>query len=385
MSKEGMMEIAGRIYLIVALVIAAAVILVAKYTHLMGRATASGTASTNPSGKNSPEPTSSSGPASVTASTNPLGTTSPGSAPGGSVSSSSMSAAGSVAEPAQQMIEALDGINRQFDALFLDLKQLQVANGIGAAIEKSLQECHQRFDRYKSSGEFLTYFKGLDYVESNFRFLKAMRESLFLAPIRINDKGIIPQPPDGNCLYHSLGEGLRLLRENLVQRRAWVEEPLDHAALRDKVVTWMKGNINTDNELQGYLDRAVGDYIEVRKGQYRDQREGLEALRLMGEDTSVAFASLRSAEQALAPLEALDRNQKHQWYLAEASKLEFFASAAEMYAFSKLYPQVSVHVWRELGGRYTDSFDVPFNHSDLTINIAYNLSGDHFSLYVPNA
>ncbi len=393
MSKEGMMEIVGRVYLIVVLVIAAAIIFVAKYTHLLGRATASGAATAHPAGKNSPEPTSFSGTASIsfsgtasiTASTNPLGTTSPEPTPSGSVSLSSTSAAGSAAEPAQQMIEALDGINRQFDALFLDLKQLQVANGIGAAIEKSLQECHQRFDRYKSSSEFLTYFKGLDYVESNFRFLKAMRESLFLAPIRMNDKGIIPQPPDGNCLYHSLGEGLRLLRESLISRGAWVEEPLNHEYLRDKVVTWMRRNINTDNDLQGYLDRAVGDYIEVRKGQYRDQREGLEALRLMGEDTSVASVSLRIAEEELSALESLGRSQKHQWYLTEASKLKFFASVAEMYAFSKLYRHVSVHVWRELGNRYTDSFDVPFNQSDLTINIAYNLSGDHFSNYVPNA
>ena len=352
MSANGMMEIAGRVYLIVGLVIVAAIFYAMKHSHLLGRVTASEASATNLVGAT----------------------------PGKRVDRS-----GSTAEPERQIVAALSEIERQFNALFSDLKQLNVANGLGGVIEKALQEFHEKFDRYNSQSHLTTEFKCFNHFETNFRYLKSMRESLFLAPIRMDDKGIIPQPQDGNCLYHSLGEGLQLLRESLIQSGAWVEEPLNHEYLRGKVVTWMRKNINTDNDLQGYLDRAVGDYIEVRKGQYRDQREGLNALKLMGEDISAASASLEQAERELSQLASLERDQKHQWYLTQASQLKFFASVAEMYAFSQLYPRVSVHVWRELGGRYTDSFDAPFNQTDLTINLAYNLSGDHFNNYVPGA
>ncbi|HEX4840257.1 MAG TPA: hypothetical protein VFU89_07450 [Rhabdochlamydiaceae bacterium] len=347
-SKGGMMELAGRIYWIVALVIAAAIVCAVKFGPLLGRASS----------------------LSVAQSMRKI---------------PAVQGSSSISPELQQILAALSEINKQFETLFSDLKQLHAANGLGSTIERSLKEFHEQFDQYKSQDEFQTEFKQFDHIETNFRYLKAMKESLFFAPIYVDLKGTIHQPSDGNCLYHALGAGLELLKDDPSLREARVDEPLEHWKLRDKVVTWMKSNIDTDDELKVYLDRAVGDYIEVRKGQYQAQRETLEALKAVGENISAASTSLTKAESELAQLETLERAQRHQWYLERAGQPNFFASVAEMYAFSKLYPQVSVHIWRELKDRYIDSFDTPFNQSPLTINLAYNLAGDHFNLYAPPA
>jgi len=361
-SKDRMLELVGRIYWIVALVIVAAIFCVVKFGPLLGRASSresSGNALSDLSAMASVA-------RSVMQSVTPA-----------------VQGSSSISPELQQITAALSAINKQFDMVFSDLKQLHAVNGLGSTIERSLQEFHERFDQYKSRNEFQTAFKQFNHIETNLRYLKAMKESLFIAPIYMDLKGTIHQPSDGNCLYHSLGKGLELLKEVLILRGAWVDESLEHWKLREKVVTWMKKNVNIDGELQEYLDRAVGDYIEVLKGQYQAQRETLEALKAVGEDVSAASASLTKAESELAQLVALERAQRHQWYLDRAGQSKFFASVAEMYAFSKLYPQVRLHIWRELNSQYTDSFDIPFNQSPLTINLAYNLKGDHFNLYVP--
>ncbi len=274
-------------------------------------------------------------------------------------------------------------INAQFDAIFSDLKQLNQPNNL----ERALKDFHEKFDKYnkKDENDFSTYFKAIEHIESNLRFLKNMRENLFLAPLRLNDKGIIYQPSDGNCLFHALGEGLKLLKENLIQRGTWKEEPLDHEPLRKKIVAWMQEHISRNQQLEGYIDRAVGDYIEVREGQYRLEQEGLKVLQEQGEDIRMASASLEKGLQEINELKAKDKKSKQDWYLAKAGHPAFFASSAEMYAFSQIYPAVSIHVWRELNGKYTNDFDAPFNESDLTINVAYNLNGDHFNNYIPPA
>jgi len=366
-SKDGMLELAGRIYWIVALVIAAAIVCAVKFGPLLG-----GSSSRVSSGKALSDLSAI---ASAARSVMHSVRTTP-----------AVQGSSSISPELQQILAALSAINKQFDMLFSDLKQLHSADGLGSTIERSLQEFHKQFDQYKSQDEFQFEFEKFNHIEKNFRYLKAMKESLFLAPIYMDLKGTIHQPSDGNCLYHALGKGLELLKEILILRGAWVDESLEHWKLRDKVVTWMKKNVNIDDELKVYLDRAVGDYIEVRKGQYQAQRESLETLKAVGENTSAASASLTKAESELAQLVALNPTQRRQWYLELAGQPKVFASVAEMYAFSKLYPQVSVHIWRELNSQYTDSFDIHFNKDkDLTINLAYNLAGDHFNLYVPPA
>jgi hypothetical protein len=272
-------------------------------------------------------------------------------------------------------------IYEKFEALFADIKNLNTLD-----LENSLRAFHTRFDQHKDQAEFSSIFVGIEEVEKSLRFLKEPKANLFLAPLRMRDNGIISQPPDGNCLFHALVEGLKLLREDLVQREAWVEEPLEHEPLRVKIVTWMRVKLPTDNRLKGYLDRAIGDYIEVRKGQHTDQKKGLEALKQKGENISAASEALQKEVEVLAQLESLSPEAKYQWYLERVGHPGFFASIAEMYAFSCLYPKVSLQVYRELNGRYTDAFDEVLNPDcDLTIGLAYNLSGDHFNNYVPRA
>lgn len=396
MSKEGITAIAGRINGILGLAILAVIAIAIRYRSSILQ-------SLRPNEAQSANSTALGGSSTQTVQSSEKGagewdqeTTQPPIPAAVAQSSSAVTAASSATNesreverasdnPAQQTGEALKLIERQFKALFLGLRQIDIPHRLVAGIEMSLQEFHQNFDKHKDLSDCSTHFDGIKYIETSLTYLKAMREHLFLAPIRMDDKGIISQPSDGNCLYHSLVEGLVLLKENLIQRAAWIDEPLDHESLRAKVVRWMIANSSTDVLLRDYLDRAVGDYIEVRKGQYMGERDGLEALRLLGEDIAIASASLSDAERQLSILEALDQNQKHKWYLDQAGQPQFFASVAEMYAFSKLYPQVSVHVWRELGGEWNNNFDAPFNNSDLTINLAYNLSGDHFNIYVPKA
>ncbi|HEX2579895.1 MAG TPA: hypothetical protein VHK67_05805 [Rhabdochlamydiaceae bacterium] len=393
MSKDAMVELAGRIYLFVALVIVAAIVCAVKFGPLSGRASSEPDAKPTAKAKQQPGPnTQRSTPSSrghgnsKKSSQQPTTRTQSGSrAAAASPRSEGITLGRHVASPTPvtavmgpelQISEALNQINKKWESFFADLKNIHAAD----AIDRSLKKFHRRFDQYAAQSAFLDYFKKFNHIETNFRYFKEMRESLFLAPIYIDAKGIIHQPEDGNCLYHSLREGLRLVMNG------WVEEPLEHWHLRDKVVSWMKANVNTDTVLQGYLDRAVADYIEVRKGQYRDQREGLNVAESLGEDIAAASASLLAEEEALLQLVAMSGSQRYKWYLDQAGQPKFFASVAEMYAFSNLYPSIKLHIWRELGGQYTDSFDVSINkHGSLTINIAYNLAGNHFDLYAPLA
>lgn len=282
-------------------------------------------------------------------------------------------------KPLDTIEDASNKIYRKFDTLFADIKNLNTLD-----LENALTAFHQRFDQYKGQNESI--FVGIEEVEKSLRFLKETKGNLFIAPVRLSDNGIISQPMDGNCLFHALGEGLLLLKEDLVRLGVWREEPLDHESLRKKIVGWMRDKLPTDNRLKSYLDQAIGDYIEVRKGQHKTQQEGLDALKQMGENISAASDDLQKKVEVLSHLESLSLGAKYQWYIAKVGHTDFFASIAEMYAFSCLYPKVCLHVYRELKGRYTDAFDEKLNPDcDLTIGLAYNLNGNHFNNYVPRA
>jgi hypothetical protein len=357
MSKEGMTEIAGRIYWIVALVIAAVIVFATKYSHLLGRATASEAASTSPTGS-----------------------------PAGVVLDDSPTLSGEIGDDARRIDAAFDGL----------LRNLRSIRGeAGREFDETVQQFHQMHDGLKENPTYAKAFQLVELNERNYQFLLDMKGAVFFPKTySINNEGEVPMPPDGNCLFHALGAGLHLLEPEMTRRGVWNHFPFDHGTIRKRVTDWMDRNLAIDAELKVHIDRAIMEYCPILEDQQKTYR-----LSVVSDGRSILYDdAYQKKERQLAILRTVQSDapgtlEAHQLYVDMTRAEGRFASSPQMYAFCRLNPDVGIVVAKKLyfpgrngaPDRREMSFDAfpRFNPgAKFMIKPLFNENGDHFDLKV---
>ncbi len=232
--------------------------------------------------------------------------------------------------------EAAGKINGLYEALVRNLR------GLGGAEEEKLRVAIKSF-RVRHGEEqpgCEKAFKLVAACEESLVILKALRPGLFLITV----------PGDGNCLFHALARGLQ---------RLGIETRTGYSLLRLQVVDWMRRNFDGDSVLRGYVDQAIDDFIH-----------------------SVGFQSYCELDASLELLR--DAGRKYDVYFSHIDRDRFFASTAEIYAFSKMYPQIAIEIERSLGGHavHIAGFDPSFNPDAPRKLILVHKDGCHFDLDV---
>ncbi len=356
-SKDGMMELVGRVYWIVALVLAAVIIFAAKNSHLISRATTQGPSSTN-----------------STLSTSETS------------AEDSPTLSGIVGDDARRIDASFDGLLRNLGSLRGDA---------GRVFSEQVQQFYRMHSHLRANVNFAKAFQLVEQNERNYQFLLEMKGAVFFPKTySINNEGEVPMPPDGNCLFHALGAGLHLLEPEMTRQGVWNNFPFDHVTIRKRVTDWMDRNLATDAELKVHFDRAIMEYCPILEDQQRTYKLSVEA----DERTVAQDADYQEKERQLAILRTVQPDapgnlEAHQLYVDMTRAEGRFASSPQMYAFCRLNPDVGIVVAKKLyfpgrngaPDRREVSFDqfLPFNPgARFVIKPQFNEAGDHFDLNV---
>lgn len=278
-------------------------------------------------------------------------------------------------------LHAYNDVGSKFDGVLKNLKDLR--GETGKQFLAAVEQFQARYEPWKDDPSYAALFADVKYQRECFEKLLELKQTVFLPTVHINDRGIIPVVADGNCLFRTVGQGLRLLEEEPSQFNALDGQSLDHESLRARSIQWEREHLQRDPQLREYIDQAIESFIAVKEPQYACERATLEGLSAAGETVDGALTALKQAEDELQVLQNSNPSVRYEAYLTQVEKNGFYASVAEIYALSQLYPQVAFHTHREVNGWHIEGFDPSFNEAaELTVTIL-NIDSKHFDLYVP--
>ncbi len=264
----------------------------------------------------------------------------------------------------KQLGEDNKSIGQDYDAIFKDLQAFQKAGNSHPIWEKI-----RRFKAVYKNYEVDHHFKIVNEIETNLKFLQGIPVKIMPlpSPYRVDERGVIIQPDDGNCLFHACITGLVLLKKRDVP---------SHEQLREEAVNWMRTHIDSDEELQADVTRAISDLYEAEKDKITTN---ITSYELLGE---LATDQLKEEREKLEKLELPTRNQ----YFDEVAKLNAKASGAEMRAVSELYG-VAIRIVVDLNGQLKEGLYPNFNEDKYGkngwITLVYT-GGDHFNVWPGN-
>jgi hypothetical protein len=286
------------------------------------------------------------------------------------------------------------GIGTDFDALLQNLRQLR--GEAGKRLQARIELFSRTFDNALPANR--RCFEMVKSIEENYKGLLQLKGAVFLKTggtmNKIDDKGVLQLPSDGNCLFHSLAGGLVLLESTLKEHGLWNNAfPVDNFGIRDSVNRYIIAHVANDRELQAEIDNAILEYVPILDRQQAVDHAHIEAERLNGSDVS---GLLRAYQAKAAQIEILrtvkedvpGRFEAHEAYITMTSGDEAFASSPHIYAFCKLYPAVGVRVSRKIqvpdrGLIISNEYNLPFNPTArFFINPVFNAAGDHYDLLV---
>jgi len=290
--------------------------------------------------------------------------------------------------PAEEIKAAYDDINEKWEAV---LKNVGEAKESRESRESDLSNAIKNFKNkymwlkyYPAYAGYSTCFTEVESLDKIFTTLLELGSSIVVPDFKIGKDGVVPVPSDGNCLFHAVVNGLVLLNAQNIKID---EESYDHEKLRKAVIEWEKLHVWDDPVLCGYIKDAIEGFVFVRERQIAEERQTLEGLRTDGSDVDAALEALTTEESLLELLKDRDQHARYQAYFSLLEKPGFFASTAEIYALSRLYPEVAFHTHRDVDGRRIEGFDPSFNNtaeSKFSITVI-NVNSNHFNLFVPKA
>jgi hypothetical protein len=373
LSKDGLLELAGRVKFIVGLVIVALIVIATKYHSSVrpGPNPSADTSNLTPRGPSTESPPATESPPDLT----PV-----------------LLKEISLLEKIRRDAEDIDNA---FNALLDNLQGLRKEEG--EAFNKKVQDFYNTHDYLKDNPAFADAFKLVRFDENNYKFLLEMKGAIFFTKSCINDAGIVQTPSDGNCLFHTLGRGLALLEPALKESGNWKDFPFDHGNMREQINKWIIDNFSTDAQLRAYIDSAIIEYCPILDEQQERDRLTIEAERA----TSDVTALVKAYDEKAAQIEILktvttdhpgDR-KAHETYITMTRDEGKFVSSPQIYAFCRLNPAVGVVIYRriKIPGRNgaepreitSKDFDLPFNpDAKFLIKPVYSIAGDHFDLYI---
>ncbi len=250
-----------------------------------------------------------------------------------------------------------EDINTDFEYILEHLGELNKERG------KHLSEKITRFKcTILRDPENLAAHAMVENCENNLNGLRAQHAGLFLITV----------PPDGSCLFHSLCRAMQMLDRKL---------KMDHHGLRQLVVDEMKKNLTCDARLQKYIDDAIEAYVAAKKIEFNGRRATYDLLFSEGREVTTLLKELEEEETVLSFFEQPDL--KYGAYLTRADMNRFFASVAEIYTFSRLYPNYRLEIERCFNnGERMKGLDPVFNEKGSRKIILVHKNGSHFDFEV---
>ncbi|MBF8263990.1 MAG: hypothetical protein HW387_1655 [Parachlamydiales bacterium] len=280
---------------------------------------------------------------------------------------------------AQKIKQTVKGLNTSLEAVFGNLRLINEKHGI------DLSNAIQDFERENDGAIFRTNELvkervAFEYVRDTFRQLRLLQPELYLTFVpRINDKHVMQMPGDGNCLFHTLSAGLRLVQE--VKGKSWEVGDLDQRGLRIRAVAWMRAHRSQDEALQHCINQAIEAYQFFRKNQLQDSLNTYQFLLTeSGRDKAEIKKKILETNRQLQAIE--DQPISVEDYFNLVEQPGFFASSAELYAISCMF-QVQIQIERQVGGRRLSGLDPSFGtgFGEPAILVVH-VEGTHFELGV---
>jgi hypothetical protein len=261
-------------------------------------------------------------------------------------------------------------LNTQLDDLLTNTRTPEKV----VAFEKAI---HAFAAKYKQA-EYPEEFKKVHELYDILRQIK-QTPGLFLQEPRMDDKGVMKMPADGNCYFHAVSAGLQTLETPLKANGTWNDDIKDQNALRTRVAAYMKAHVNDDALLKGYIDEGIEAYLAVRKIHLENEKASLQVLEREGQDVKEQLANLQKDIESLKTIPA----NIHDIYIDGMGTPGAFASKAEMYAISKMF-HVDIHVERQIHGRNIGEVDPVITTGPGCPSITLlHVNGDHFDLKTP--
>lgn len=307
--------------------------------------------------------------------------TSIGSIPSNSSSSPTSAQVATVAS-LSRFEQDFNKIKEDYEAIFSDLRRLH--DSFGSQFASNLNAFETKYGSLRETDSTLEKaFSHFDHIRKTHEYLKKLKTGLFIHEPRMDKDNLFDIPQDGNCLFHTLLLGVIQFEEQLLARGKLKERIVEHSILRNECVTWMKQNYHHDTKLQSYIAEAIEAYKVLKGKVLHDELESCE-LSLEFAEGSEKESAYRLLKNVREEIQTLQNLSDVAGYFALVEQNGFFASIAEIYAFSKMF-EMTIEISRQFGGKTIHGFDPPVSpeYSDRPGLHIVNVNGNHFTLYCP--
>lgn len=196
-------------------------------------------------------------------------------------------------------------------------------------IWKQISTFKETYHNWPTHREYRTVVQ----MEDDLRYVRQidLRPIPFSPINRQDERGVVLQPDDGNCVFHACRTGLLFL-----DRR---DVPF-HEGLRKQVVEWMRQNYDKDDRLPKAIERATKDIIVEKERDLEAQRNNLNFIQNEFPDQLLkAREQMEELERTISHL----KQKSYEEYFRLMSQSNTMANEPEMLAISELY-QVGVRV-----------------------------------------
>jgi hypothetical protein len=273
-------------------------------------------------------------------------------------------------------------IYREFDQLFDDLDNLH--KGKGESLADKIKAFDQKNPNLDKNGKAA---KIIAEVKRSFEQLNAMKAGLFVNAPKSDENGIVKVPSDGNCLFHSLLIGLKLMETQLKARKLWDPVKLaDHSALRKAAVDWMKRHYTFDQLLKDHIFAAIEAFKFTQTEDLTMKIQAVMAeMDLFAEDSEDYLECQGKLENLQEQLDFVEALVAPESYFELVAHDGVFGSAAEIYAISEIF-KCNIEVSRDVGGgRLVQGFDLinPKTYPLPSLHLIHY--GDHFNAKINGA
>ncbi len=441
MSKDGMIELAGRVYVIVVLFVAAVIVCAVKYRHLLGRVTPPNSSSTKEVSKENPIPLPRNSnadakkkdePSSFTpkhvhpvpSSTNPevkhsstLSGVVVGNAnstvdsmvaslsnPSNSITSEPTILIGNTPMPNDWLTNSLSIVDPLAKPTFEELRKTIVGDvekihGNFDLCSTKLQSCKPGSSEYqelivdfkRKAGNFCKVYGPYEKAFDRNYFLTVKQYERILIELNDISRGIIRVKGDGNCLFHSFVEAFTRLNPYLVQFEFWDAQFTSHEYLRGVVNAYMQENLELDLTLKLLIDDAIIAHVEAKKSDIALQKESeqykldfaeqfkQEGFEIDEKAVRLKLEQLKEEESFLVDFEGPN---KYKLYFDKFNEMGFFAAFAAAYAMCKiLKDQIGIRIADEPKEKITTEYNAFNENAPILITLVFK--GDHFDVKFP--
>jgi hypothetical protein len=264
-----------------------------------------------------------------------------------------------------------------------------------------LQSCEPRSSEYQEllvdfKRKIGNFYKVYSPYEKDFdrdHFLNVKQYERIL--IELNDiaRGIIRVKGDGNCLFHSFAKAFEnmLVMSHLKRFQVWQGRFLNHGDLRVIVNAYMKEHYESDATLKNLIDDAIIAHVEAKKSDISLKKESEqctldnaqqlknEGFEIDEEEVKFTLLSLEAEEKSLVDFEGPN---KYQLYFTQFEELGFFAAFAAAYSMCKILEgQIGIRIAFEPKDQITTVYDAFNEKAPILITLVFK--GDHFDVQFP--